>query len=93
MIVTDPRARVVLERISQETGVAIDSIVADVRTRSVCIARGKVAAALWLEHGMSFTEVGAALGRNHTGLLVAVRKALGPDLYKCELAKRGRKVA
>lgn len=93
MIITDLRALEAIERIARETGIPAKAIVGPVRTRSLCLARGQVMAVLWKEHGMSLTEVGTALGRNHTAVLVAVRRALGPEVYKCELAKRGRKVA
>lgn len=90
-LVLDARVRAVVDRVASETGLRPEVVLGSSRTLSVIAARRRVMASLWLDHGMSHTEVARALGRDHTTVLVAVRKALGPEAYRRALAaRRGR---
>lgn len=88
MNITDERVREALAMAAAKTGVREEDILGKCRTNSVVFARHMFFVRLWRKYNMSFVEIGAATGRDHTTVMYAVQNALGPTAYALEASTR-----
>lgn len=91
LVESDPyiRARVMVlaESIAKQTSISPELQLGRSHLPSIVRARHALMAALW-RSGCSTSEVGAILGRDHSTVIMALRKTLGADVYRAELAAR-----
>ncbi len=87
-LLNETRVRCAVDIVSEQTGISVEAILGRGTTFSVKNARHRLMVMLFQGHGMSLAEVGAALGRDHTTVIAAVRRTLGDEAYQAELARR-----
>lgn len=69
------QARAVADEVCRVHDIEIERVLAPTRKREVVAARQEIMARLHLDLGMSLPTVGALLGRDHTTVMHAVKKA------------------
>lgn len=80
-------AQEVATRLAEETGIPAQVILGRSRYRAVVKARHQVMVELWRQ-GMSTTEIGSVLDRDHTTVMHGLQKALGWEEYQAETLER-----
>jgi chromosomal replication initiation ATPase DnaA len=64
-----------VESVAHRCGVTVDGLLSRARTSELADARRELMASLW-GSGCSYAQIGRLLGRDHTTVVYAVRKAL-----------------
>lgn len=71
-------------QITEATGVSLEAMLGRGRTTDISHARQCLMAALWKE-GLSISEVGYVLGRDHTTVIFGLRKLVPADDYRARV--------
>lgn len=81
-------ARIFAEEIAVARGVTVADILGRSKVPVVALARHELMARLW-QFGLSLTDIGKALGMDHTSILHGVRRVLG-ERYRVLSPGQGR---
>lgn len=92
LVLVDDAIRVQVESMASEiaasmVGVSVEMILSRSRLPGVVGARNRLMVRLW-RSGLSVGEVARVLGRDHTGVMHGLRRAIGPEAYRAETLAR-----